>query len=378
MQSIAYANGNVKQKSLTVNASCVIPCKVPWLIENFIMRKALNGIQGIMGEGKSWITGAIVRAVADGGFWLSDIGERISVPQGRVLLANFDDDMNYTIVPRLLECGISCEGLNNVEILDRSVCCGMNFADTRLAELFEKFKPDLAIFDTLQHFIGSKTDLYRANEVNTILLNIQNIATKYNTAVVIVEHITKQAANGNGGHSVNWGLGSVAIAGLFRTVWTVGELRNDIYEPETRAIVHSKGNEIRKKPPAKLFKIDSDLGGFIWRGIDYNITADDLIAPAKKNGRPPKEIEETKKLICELLENGVMESNELQEIIIANSISKSTYKRARKELEVKVCSQKNGKDKIWYSGFEVQIDKFKNSILTNETEKSDITEENTE
>jgi hypothetical protein len=309
---------------LTINAADVVTRPVPWLIDNFLVRGALNGFQGVQGEGKSWLTASLVCAVADGGKWLADSGNMQSVSQGRVLLANFDDDMSYTIVPRLKECGISESGLKNIDLLDRSACIGMNFADERLGTIFEKYKPDLAIFDTLQHFIGAKTDMYRANDVNSILSNVQNLAEIHNTAVVIVEHITKNAASGNGGHSVNWGLGSVAIAGLFRTLWTIGELRNlqdKKYEPRTRAIVCSKANLMKDKPPAKLYWISN---GLVWCGIDDDISAFDLLAPDKKRGRPSEQSDRAEDIIRELLADGEMKSDDLEKTVLEQDISTAT------------------------------------------------------
>jgi RecA-family ATPase len=83
---------------LTINAADVVTRSVPWLIDNFLVRGALNGFQGIKGEGKSWLTASLVGAVADGGKWYGDSGNLIPVTQGRVLLANFDDDVSYTMV----------------------------------------------------------------------------------------------------------------------------------------------------------------------------------------------------------------------------------------------------------------------------------------
>jgi hypothetical protein len=107
---------------------------------------------------------------------------------------------------------------------------------------------------------------------------------------------------------VNWGLGSVAIAGLFRTLWTIGELRNlqdGKYEPRTRAVVCSKANLMKDKPPAKLYRISN---GLVWCGIDDDISAFDLLAPDKKRGRPSEQSDRAEDIIRELLANGEMKS----------------------------------------------------------------------
>lgn len=248
-------NAGVEQTPLYINAAEIMPRAVPWLIENFIVRGALNGIRGLPNSGKSWITCALACSAADGGKWLNEYGEMADVPQGRVLIANFDDDASYTIIPRLHDCGVTDNGMRNISILDRSACVDLTFYDERLAHTFEQTKPDLAIFDTLQHFLGTGVDMNKANEMNAALVSLQRLAEKYNTAVILVEHINKAAANGNGGHSLNWGLGSTAIPGLMRTAWTIGELRDEEHEAGTKAIVCSKYNLMKSAPPARLFQI---------------------------------------------------------------------------------------------------------------------------
>jgi RecA-family ATPase len=319
-------------KNFFVTADKVVTRSVPWLIKDFLVRGALNGVQGLQGDGKSWLLSCLASQIADGGLWVNGCGELERIEQGRVLLLNFDDSVEYTIVNRLIDCG--CKHLENIPIVGAEKGAGLTFNDKRLERLFEEVKPDLAIFDTLQHFIGG-VDMHRANEINAALCDLQTLAARYNTAVVLVEHISKQAANGNAGRAVNWALGSAAIAGLMRTVWTVGELQGGEYEAGTRAIFCSKANLIANKPPARLFQIRSELGGILWCGVDYDVTERDLIA-VNRRGRPDDKREQAKEIILNTLQanGGRMCTSDFEGLIKADGVNWSMFRRVKNDLNI--------------------------------------------
>lgn len=247
---------------------------VPWLIEGFLIKGSTTGIQGLPGSGKSFLTCKTAVEIANGGEFPKADGTMIKLNPGRVLMANFDDALEFGIKPRLETLGLTAEGSKRIFFLDPVTANGITFDDKRLAAVFEECRPSLAIFDTLQHFIGGKVDLHRANETNTAMAQLKLLAEKYNTAVIIVQHISKNAAGGNGGASVLWGLGSTAINGLFRSVWTVGKVKG---EDETlRAAVSSKNNLLPYVPAALQYSL-SQSDGFQWRGVSHEITARDLI-----------------------------------------------------------------------------------------------------
>ena len=252
------------QYNLIKPAAEVSSRDVPWQIEGFLISGALTSIQGLPDSGKSFLTCALAVAKANGGEFPKADGTMMKLSPGRVLFANFDDALEFGIKPRLEKLGLTAEGAERIFFLDPEAAAGITFDDKRLAVVFAQCKPDLAIFDTLQHFIGGKVDLHRANETNTAMAQIKLLAEKFNTAVVIVQHISKNAAGGNGGASVLWGLGSTAINGLFRSVWTVGKVKGD--DETLRAAVSSKNNLLPYVPPALQYSL-SRSEGFQWRGV---------------------------------------------------------------------------------------------------------------
>lgn len=319
--------------------------EVPWLIEGFIIRGALTSLQGLPDSGKSFLTCALTVALANGGEFPKADGTMMTLTPGRVLIANFDDALEFGVKPRLEKLGLTAEGANRVFFLDPIAAAGITFDDSRLAAVLEECKPDLAIFDTLQHFIGGKVDLHRANETNAAMAQLKLLAEKYNTAIIIVQHISKNAAGGNGGASVLWGLGSTAINGLFRSVWTVGKVKGD--DETLRAAVSSKNNLLPYVPPALQYSLSQERG-FEWRGVSREVTARDLIRGddnKHSRGRPSEQRDEAADFIRDTLMFGKVKASIIYDKANLIGLSERTLKRAKAQLCVRTF--KEGKEWYW-------------------------------
>ena len=123
--------------------------------------------------------------------------------------------------------------------------------------------------------------------ITSALQPLQTLARHYNTAVVVIMHISKYTASGNGGDSSSYAIGSYAIAGIFHTLWTLGRLKEICGKPSPfRALFQSKNNYAEFDPSALLFELRD---GFRWVGIDANLTSEDLFDTKKRQrGRPPE------------------------------------------------------------------------------------------
>ena len=319
--------------------------EVPWLIEGFLIRGALTSLQGLPDSGKSFLTCALAVAQANGGAFPKANGSMMTLSPGNVLIANFDDALEFGVKPRLEKLGLTAEGAQRISFLDPAAAAGITFDDKRLAAVFEECRPDLAIFDTLQHFIGGKVDLHRANETNAAMAQLKLLAEKYSAAVVIVQHISKNAAGGNGGASVLWGLGSTAINGLFRSVWTVGKVKG---EDETlRAAVSSKNNLLPYVPPALQYSLSQERG-FEWRGVSREVTARDLIRgddDKHARGRPAEQRDEASEFIRDTLMFGKVRASIIYDKANLLGLSERTLKRAKARLGVRTF--KDGREWYW-------------------------------
>jgi len=296
-----------------------------YLWENVFIKGALNSVQGLAGIGKSFLLCAIAAAVSSGGVVQGVSGNMERVEKGRVLYLSGDD------APEMLKGRLSGFNANMSNIFFG----GENIfpiGSTEMSDMFEQIHPVLAILDTLQHFLPKKTDINAANEASVAVQPLKALAEQYNAAVVVIQHINKISANNGGGHSVTYGIGSGGINGLFRSVYTLGRLKEEDGKPSpVRVLASSKTNYVAGDVPAIKFTLTQEEG-FLWAGVDANIIAEDLYCPIKRGrGRPAEQVERAEEIITDMLNahGGEMLSSELLKAVLDEGISERTYKTAR-------------------------------------------------
>jgi len=211
--------------------------------------------------------------------------------------------------------------------------------------LVEQIKPMLYVIDTLQHFVG-KASAGDMTRITSALQPLQTLARRHNTAVVVIMHISKNAAQGNGGDSSAYAIGSYAIAGIFRTLWTLGRLKESDGKPSPiRALCQSKNNYAEFDPPALLFELRD---GFRWAGVDADLSAEDLYDKKKRSrGRPADKRDAVKDEVLRLLGSGeAMPSLELEDkVCTVTDCHFNTLAAVKKELDVE--SYQSGRQ--WFS-----------------------------
>jgi len=324
-------------------AADVEPRPVKWLLQDVFVQGALNSVQGIAGLGKSFMLCAVAAAVSSAGFVQSVDGQMERLRAGSVLFLSGDDDASTTLVPRLISLGAN---RRNVHFAPDGMLPAIGSPE--LESLFARVKPTLCIFDTLQHFLPAKVDINSANSATNALQPLKRMAELYDCAVVIIQHISKVSAAGNGGFSVNFGIGSSAINGVFRSVWTLGRLKDEEGKPgDIRVLAPSKTNLVPGDPPCVLFELTKERG-FLWAGVDYDITAEALYEPAKKTTRrvaPARE--EAEQFLADFLTEGKMRTSDIEREAGNRGISAKTLRDARERLGV-VVTRGRGTDRFWY------------------------------
>jgi hypothetical protein len=229
-----------------------------------------------------------------------------------------------------------------------------------MEQLFAQIRPTLCIIDTLQHFIG-KASANDMTAITSALQPLQLLARQHNAAVVVIMHISKFAANGNGGDSTAFSIGSYAIAGIFRTLWTLGRLKGADGKASTlRALCQSKNNYAEFDPPALLFELRD---GFRWAGVDEDLTAEDLYSKKKSKGRPTEKKDAVKSEIMRLLGNSEpVPSSELEsEVCRLTGCHPKTIAAVKKDLGVE-CYQSG---RQWFSRLPGQEIKNAQMIINN-------------
>ena len=331
-----------------------------WFYPNVFVRGELNGVQGIPGDGKTWLMCELAAQTSIGGIVQGTLDENdiAELPQGNVLYLSGDD------APERLKERLVSRGADLSKIAFAPEVTLPQIGSPEMADLFTQIRPTLCIIDTLQHFIGGSS----ANDMSAItmaLQPLQYLARFYNTAVVVVMHISKFAAQGNGGDSTSFSIGSYAIAGIFRTLWTLGRLKDESGKPSAqRALCVSKNNYVESDPPALLFELRD---GFHWDGVNADLTAEDLYDKKKNKGRPAEKRDTVKAEIQRLLESGEpMLSAELeQKVCEATGCAARTVTTAKKELGVE--SYQSGRQ--WFCVLPSQSAENVQIAINNESDK---------
>jgi hypothetical protein len=234
-----------------------------------------------------------------------------------------------------------------------------------LVDLFTQIRPVLCIVDTLQHFING-VSMNDIAAITRALQPIQALARQFNTAIVSIMHVSKFAASGNAGDSTSFAIGSYAIVGLFRSLWTLGRLKDEHGKPSsTRALCFSKCNYAEIDPPALLFELRD---GFHWVGVDFDLLAEDLYCRAKLRGRPAEKRDLVKAEILRVLGSGeaVLSSVLEEEVCKGTGCHFQTLKTAKKELGV-VSFQSEQK---WYCRIPVQKVEISQSTINAQSTKN--------
>ena len=343
---LAKATGEYNQatagKKLIRCGSDIEIQEIDWLWNKVIAKGMLNSLQGVPSSGKTFITCAVCAAVTKGGQVQSVVGnglfERVSA--GRVLYLSGDDSVSKLLLPRLKKAGADP---GNLFFPEKDLLPSIDSPEFEL--MVASVAPVLVVVDTLQHFLPTMTNVNDAVAVTHKLQPLKSIAEKYNVAVIVIQHISKVAASGNGGFSVNFGIGSSGINGLFRSVWTVGRIKDgDGKLTAKRALAPSKTNLVAGDLPSIVFEL-TERNGFQWAGIDHNVTAETLYS--KPGGRPPI-IEGVKSKITEYLQNA---GKPVPSTILEKQVTKEmgcsvrTFKAACKEIGV----AREKAEKIWFS-----------------------------
>ena len=312
-----------------------------WFYPNVFVLGELNGVQGIPGDGKTWLMCELAAQTSIGGIvqGVVDESDCAELPCGKVLYLSGDD------APERLKERLVSRGADLSKIAFAPEGSLPQIGSQEMTDLFEQIQPTLCVIDTMQHFV-SKASAGDMTGITSALQPLQTLARKYNTAVIVIMHISKHAAQGNGGDSSAYAIGSYAIAGIFRTLWTLGRLKDSDGKPlPLRALCQSKNNYAEFDPPALLFELRD---GFRWVGVDADLSAEDLYdKKQRQRGRPADKREVAKAEVLRLLDGReAIPSLELEDKVCkATDCHLNTLAFVKKELGVE--SYQSGR--VWYS-----------------------------
>jgi RecA-family ATPase len=151
------------------------PTEVEWLWNPYIPLGKLTLFDGDPAVGKSWASCALAAAVTRG----DGLPGMIEIEPRNVLLLSAEDSLSDTIRPRLegLRADLNRVQFHSAITLDEN---GLGKLEVKVAQL----KPALIILDPLFAFVGGKKDIYRDNEVRTVVTPLARLAEAHRCAIV--------------------------------------------------------------------------------------------------------------------------------------------------------------------------------------------------
>lgn len=259
--------------------------------------------------------------------------QRASPPGGVVLLEA--EDHVQQIVRTLRAGGAS---LDRMRVLNARASGAEMLEIPRDIDLIERAVDEvdakLVILNPLSALLGG--NMNNDQSVRKTIAPLAAFAESRDVAVVMVRHLTKS----RGRNALCAGAGSMGLIGLARVALRV-ERDPDSDHPYDWVVSLSKSN--LAYAPALRFrtvKRDDDTIGIQWQGV---------VEPEARGPKPGSVEFEACRVLIALLNDGPITSNEVYSLARSRAgISKSSIRRARERLRIRVQKVGSGKGSHWY------------------------------
>jgi hypothetical protein len=274
-------------------------------------------------------------------------------PQGNVIWFSAEDDIEDTVVPRLIAAGADLKRVHIVKAMredgkERTFSLVSDLPELRKA--IERIgNVVLVIIDSMSAYVGvGKVNTSSTTDVRGFLTPLTQMAAELQIAVIGIMHFNKKADVTSAMLRIADSLAYVAAA---RHVYVVVE---DPNVEGRRLFVKAKNNLAPDKAALPYIigvnpKIGHDEASgtdiaapfIIWGTELVTVTANEAMQAAAGGGRSASARREAEEFLRERLADGRrIKTTEIEEEAEAHGISRSALKRARKELGVRTWKDK--------------------------------------
>ena len=315
--------------------SQVKACEVDWFWKPYLAKGMLAMLSGDPGAGKTFVSLAIAAAATVG-----KIPYTLETCEpSNVLYLSIENSAECVLQPRFSALGGDPDRLHLLkgsisgtgDDVERGAVWLSDQALLRAA--LAATKPVLVVVDPIQSYLGKEVDAHRSNETRPVLDGLARLAEEFRCCILLVRHLSKSQT----GRAIHRGLGSIDLTGAVRTELLAGTSGNDAQQ---RAIVQIKNN-LGQFGDSLGYSIDDGI--FRWTGKS-DLTAANLLA-AEPGSDESSALGEAKEFLREILQTGPRKEPDVVEEAKQAGISKSTLKRAKKQLGIH--SRKSGMQDGW-------------------------------
>lgn len=371
--ALKYDKGDYTQKHIATNENGVIKpfpkldliClntveieDIQWLWYPYIARGKVTIIQGEPGSSKTTMGLKIASCVSTGEPFPGELKNPFANLRepANVIYQTAEDGLSDTIMNRLKHMN---PDFNRIFVIDESKE-PITMMDNRIRQALDITKAELIILDPLTAYLGSKVNMNMANEVRPVMNRAVQFAKEFNTAVVIIAHMSKMTS----AQAKNRLIGSIDFVGAARSVLTIGFNPNNSAQ---RALAQTKNN-LAPFGKTLLYHLDYSNGGVVFDDFS-NLTDDEIISPAdKKNTKASIALEEAKEFLKEAMKESYIKADEVLQMASDEGITSATLHLAKKALGIQSKRYGYGKNSTnwWrYPNYEIPKEVVENIIGLN-------------
>jgi len=323
------------------------PKKIEWFWENRIPSGKFSVIAGDPGIGKSTLIADLVSHVTSGKAWPD--GAESGKP-GSVILLSDEDDVESTMLPRMIAAGADRERvhvLTGIRIDDQnekhfSLKTDLEKLEVAIRELKNC---RLIVIDPLSAYLD-KVNTYSNSEVRGLLSPLCQMAERNGVTIIAIEHLNKRTS----AKGINRLYGTLAFVAAARSVWLVGI---DSDDKNRRLLLPMKCNQ-SKNPSGLSFTIETSeqmdwVSVVQWSKEPVFVTAEELLSG--KGSGMPSAFDQAVEFLEERLAKKSMPVNDLQKEGESRGISIATLRRAQKKLGIQAKRKGFGKKGSYFWQF---------------------------
>lgn len=328
IQQISYGSANWEtqvDKYIEV-LSDIEEAPMEYVIPNYIPARAVTTLEGDPAVGKSSLLGEIAASVTTGKDFCGIKPSRT----GNILFFAIEDDPASVFKVRA-----RLQGADQSKILYAKEPLSLDDSGIEVMhQAIAQKRYELIVVDTLTASIGH-LNMNDGAEMASLLRKLSNIASMYDTSIVVVRHLRK-----GGSENPHYaGSGSVAITGAVRSAMMV-KLSPD--NPSQRYLAHSKSNG-PKRSSTLIFSIEGvvgeEIGRLVWEGTS-SLTAEDVATLKLPSG---SESAKAESFLREYLARGPRKAKDVLDEAKRRDISERTLNRVKADLGVTSSGGPNSK-----------------------------------